>query len=296
MDKKDIEKLKKAGKIAVETIVYAKSFIKPGTPLLEIANKIEDKIIELGGKPAFPVNLSINEIAAHATPLPNEDTKAHGLLKVDLGVQIDGFIADTAFSLDLENSPENKKLIEAAQSALSNACKVAKEKEPQIREIGKAIETSIKGFGFQPIQNLSGHSIEQGEIHAGITIPNYDNAQEKILEPGVYAIEPFSTTGLGKVRDGKPSSIYIIAKPGNVRDTFAREVLQFIVEEYNTLPFCTRWIYKQFGSRAMIALKRIEEAGILYQYPQLIEEGKGKVAQAEHTLIKSDKELIITTQ
>ena len=196
----------------------------------------------------------------------------------------------------MENSPENKKLIEAAEYALKEACKIAQKKKVQIREIGKSIENNIKEFNFQPIQNLSGHSIEPYEIHAGVTIPNYDNAQEKILEPGVYAIEPFSTTGLGKVRDGKPSSIYALVKPGSVRDTFAREVLKFIVEEYQTLPFCTRWIYKKFGSRAIIALKRIEEAGLLHQYAQLIEEGKGKVAQAENTLIITEKETIITTQ
>ena len=104
---RDIETLKKVGKIASETIKYAKSFIKPGMPLLEIAEKIESKIIELGGKPAFPCNLSINEIAAHYTPSYNDTEIAHGLLKVDLGVHISGLVADTAFSLDLENSDEN---------------------------------------------------------------------------------------------------------------------------------------------------------------------------------------------
>jgi len=105
------DKIKKAGKIAKEAKEYAKSFIKKDMPLLEIAEKIENKIMELGGKMAFPTNLSINEIAAHYTPTYNDETKAHGLLKVDLGVHIDGWTADTAFSIDLENSEENKKFI-----------------------------------------------------------------------------------------------------------------------------------------------------------------------------------------
>ena len=115
------------------------------------------------------------------------------------------------------------------------------------------------------------------------------------IESGLYAIEPFSTSGLGAVRDGRPSGIYHLEKPGSVRDNFAREVLAFIAEEYQTLPFCSRWIYKKFGSKGLLALRQIEQAGLLYQYPQLIEKGSGKVAQAEHTIIITEKDKIITT-
>jgi methionyl aminopeptidase len=292
---KDIENLKKVGQIAQETIKYAKSFIKKDMLLIEIAEKIEVKIESLGGKPAFPVNLSINEIAAHATPLPNSEEKAFGLLKVDLGVQIDGDVADTAFSLDLENSKENQALIESAENAVKKACEIASN-ETKIREIGAIIEKTIKLSGFQPIQNLSGHSIEKYDLHAGITIPNYDNHQENYLEYGVYAIEPFVTTGLGQVRDGKPSSIYSLTKDGNVRDSFSRTVLEYIKETYSTLPFCTRWLHKKFGSRVIIALKNIEQSGLIHQYPQLIESGKGKVAQAENTIIVLKDKTIITTR
>jgi methionyl aminopeptidase len=294
LSKKEIEKLEKAGKIAKETIIFAKLFIKKGLSLLEIAEKIEAKIIELGGKPAFPVNLSINEIAAHSTPSFNDTSTAFGILKVDLGVHIDGYVADTAFSLDLENSEENKKLIEAAERALKKATDLIS-LGIEIRNIGGTIEKEIKSLSFQPISNLSGHSIEPYNLHAGVTIPNFDNSQTRTLEPGIYAIEPFVTNGLGSVRDGKPSGIYNLEKSGNVRDTFAREVLQFIEEEYQTLPFCSRWIYKKFSSRGLLALRRIEEASLLHQYPQLIESGKGKVAQAENTVIITLKEKIVTT-
>lgn len=289
-----IEKYKKAGLIASDTKKYAREFIKKGVLLVEIAEKIEVKIIELGAKPAFPTNLSINENAAHCTPLFNDLTIAEGLLKVDLGAHIDGYVADTSFSLDLENSEENKKLIESSENALKEVCNIAKF-GIAIRKIGAVIENSIKNKGFQPIQNLSGHSISHYELHAGITLPNIDNFQEKTIQEGVYAIEPFSTNGLGSVKDGKPSGIYALKKQGNVRDAFARQVLEYIKEEYKTLPFCTRWLYKKFGSRALIAMQRIEEAGLVHQYSQLIESGKGKVAQAEHTLIITEKEKIITT-
>ncbi|MEK6889491.1 MAG: type II methionyl aminopeptidase [Nanoarchaeota archaeon] len=295
MNSEEISKLEKAGKIAVETIAYAKSFIKPGMLLIEIAEKIEKKIEELGGKPAFPVNLSINEVAAHSTPLPDSKETAHGLLKVDLGVHIDGYVADTAFSLDLDNSSENKKLISATENALKSACSLVNQKS-KIREIGSTIEKEIKSLGFQPIMNLSGHSIEPYNLHAGFTVPNYDNSQEKTLPSGVYAIEPFATNGSGKIRDGKPSSIYAITKSGNVRDSFSRSVLLYIRENYSTLPFCTRWIYKKFGSRCIVALQQIEQVGLIHQYPQLIEINNGKVAQAENTVILLKDRKIITTE
>jgi methionyl aminopeptidase len=284
----------KAGKIAAEVVKYAKSIIKKDVLLLEIADKIESKIIELGGKPAFPVNLSINEIAAHDTPAFNDARKASGLLKVDIGVQIEGCIADTAFSLDLENSEENKKLIMAAEKALLEACKLIKE-GVTIREIGAAIEKAIKSSGFIPINNLSGHSLEPYHLHSGITVPNHDNSQEKIIESGVYAIEPFATIGLGSVRDGKLSGIYKIEREGSVRDSTAREVLAFIYEEYQTLPFCSRWIYKKFNSRGLLALRRIEESKLLHHYHQLIEVSGKKVSQAEHTIVIDKDKKTITT-
>jgi len=283
-----------AGKIASEVKKYAREIIKKDVLLLEIAEKIESKILELKAKPAFPTNLSINEVAAHDTPSFNDTRKANGLLKVDIGVQIEGYMADTAFSIDLEGSEENKKLIAAAEKGLDEGRKKINV-GVKIREIGAAIEKAIKSFGFMPIQNLSGHSMEQFSLHAGITIPNMDNSQEKTIEEGTYAIEPFATIGLGRVRDGKPSGIYRLENELPVRDTFAREVLAFIYEEYQTLPFCSRWIYKKFGARGLLALKRIEEAGILHNYPQLIEAGNGKVAQAEDTILLEKNKKTITT-
>jgi methionyl aminopeptidase len=290
----NIEKLRKAGEIAKKVKQFAKEIIKKDIPLIEIANKIDNKILELGGKSAFPVNLSIDEIAAHSTPSINDTEKAHGLLKVDIGIQIDGYVADTALSIDLENSEENKRLIKSAELAL----KAAIEKinyDSKLQEIGKAIEDAIKSEGFQPIVNLSGHSIDRYDLHSGITIPNYNNNQTYCLEEGVYAIEPFATSGAGKVKDGKPSGIYHLESDAQVRDSFAREVLTYIKEEFSTLPFCSRWLVKKFGSRSLIALKRLEEAHILHHYPQLVEIDRKPVAQAEHTVIITKNEKIVTT-
>jgi len=294
MKTEEIDKLKEAGLIAQQVIEYARSFIVKDMLLVDISNKIEDKILELNAKPAFPNTLSINEVAAHATPAFNDEAKAHGLLKVDIGIHIDGYIADTAFTMDLEDNEENKKLIESAEAALKKAMNIIKN-GTELREIGKVIETTVKEFGFTPIQNLSGHSIDPWDLHSGITIPNFDNSSDTEIEPGVYAVEPFTTTGLGQVRDGKPSGIYHLENEGQVRDSFAREVLNYIKEEYKTLPFCSRWIHKKFGSRGLLALRQIEQAGFLHHYKQLVEKSGAKVAQAENTVIILKDKNIVTT-
>ncbi|MEK6833589.1 MAG: type II methionyl aminopeptidase [Nanoarchaeota archaeon] len=290
------QKILQAGKIAQEVKKYIKPFVKKGVPLLEIAEKIENKIIELKGKPAFPTNLSINEIAAHFTPSYNDETLANGLLKVDFGVQIDGWISDTAFSVDLENSSENKKLIEASEKALEEAEKTIK-KGTTIGEIGEAIQKEIESFGFSPIINLSGHQIEQYNLHSGLSIPNIDNKQNNEIKSGLYAIEPFATNGSGKVKDGKPSGIYSLIEYKNIRNPSAREILEYIAEEYKELPFCSRWLVKKFGTKALPALNQLEQNGNLHQYAQLVEVNKGIVAQTENTiLIKENGEKIVTTR
>src|SRR3989344_5924148 len=296
MEKVIIDKILEAGKIAQELRRYACEVVVKDRSLLEIATLIDKKIFELGAKPAFPVNLSINEIAAHYTPSFGDEGVAHGLLKVDIGISIDGYIADTAFSVDLEGSEENKKLIEAAESAvLVSVNEFAINKK--LTEIGGKISDAISKLGFTSISNLSGHSIERFVVHAGWTVPNYNSGQTDILEEGLYATEPFATNGHGRVRDGGKSGIYRVEGGGSVRDRFAREVFMWINEEYKTLPFASRWIHNKFGSRGLLAMKQLEQAGVLYQYPQLVEVSGGKVAQAEHTvLLLEDGTKFVTTR
>ena len=291
---KQFESTRKAGKIVVEVKRYAKSFIKKDMSLLEIAEKIESKIKELGGEVAFPVNLGINEYTAHYTPNINDETKARGLLKVDFGVSIEGFTADNAFSLDLENSEENKKLIKASEEALQAAIKAVKEKK-SLGEIGQAIQEVATKHEFSPIRNLSGHGIEEYELHTSPTIPNFNNRNQNKLGNGVYAIEPFITSGIGEVYDGKPSGIYELKAPRNVRDSKARELLEYIGETYGTLPFCSRWLIKEFGTRALISLKNLETAGVLHHFDQLIEKNKSPVAQTEATIIIENGKVEVVT-
>jgi methionyl aminopeptidase len=289
----DKEKIIQAGKIAAEVKKYARTLIKKDVLLLEIAEKIEAKIEELGGKPAFPVNLSINEIAAHYTPPADDQIKASGLLKVDFGVHIDGWLSDTAFSLDLENDETNQKLIEAAEESLRKAIEITKPDFP-INKIGETIQKTIEAKGFSPIVNLSGHGMDQYNLHSGTNIPNIDDKRDVLLKKGLYAIEPFATTGSGRVHDGKPSGIYYLQNEKNPRSPIARETLKFIKENYNTLPFCSRWIVKKLGNRALFGLRELETNGNLHHFSQLVENSKNKVSQAEHTILVDDK-VIVTT-
>ena len=152
------------------------------------------------------------------------------------------------------------------------------------------------GNGFSTIINLSGHQIGQYFLHSGTNIPNIDDKRNVFLGKGIYAIEPFATSGNGKVYEGKPSGIYELIKSRNIRNSFAREILQFIISEYKTLPFCSRWLVKKFGAKSLFALKQLEESGNLREFPQLIEESRAKVSQAEHTVLVEENEIIVTTK
>jgi len=295
VNKEEVEKYEKAGKIAKEVVDYSRKMIKKDMKLKDIADKIEEKILSLGGKLAFPVSLSINDVAAHYTPKHDSEEKAFGLLKVDLGVHVNGFIADTAFSMDIDDIEENKKLIEASDKALQEAIKLV-EKKSMVNEIGGKIHDVITSLGFSPIRNLSGHELGEYKVHAGLTIPNYNNGNKKEFEEGAYAIEPFSTNGHGIVYDGNPSSIYRLIERKAIRDPLARKIMDFMEKEYKGLPFCERWIFKKFGPMSLRSLRLMEKEGILHQYPQLIEKAHGKVSQSEHTILVLKEKVKITTK
>ncbi|MEM4266919.1 MAG: type II methionyl aminopeptidase [Candidatus Nanoarchaeia archaeon] len=282
----------KAGKIAAEVLEFGKKLIKPDVLLLEVAEKIDEKIISLGGKSAFPVNISINHIAAHYSPYPDDKTSFQqgDVVKLDVGVHIDGAIGDTACTIDLG---DNKDLVEASEKALQEALKMFVP-GTKIGEIGKVVQNVIKEYNFVPIINLTGHQVEKYNLHAGIVIPNYDNGDPRVLKEGqIFAVEPFATNGEGKVIEGKPSSIYKLATIKQVRDQKIRKMIQFIAEEYHELPFAKRWVVKKFPN-ANFALTLLEKEGILHHYPQLPEKTKGLVSQAEHTVIVGEKPKITT--
>jgi methionyl aminopeptidase len=294
LNEEEFKNYKKAGQITANAVNFARKLVKPEVPLLEIAEKTEEKICQLGGKPAFPVDVSCNEIAAHYSPSWNDKSIAKGLVKVDIGVAVDGYIVDTAFSLDLSPEEKYKEMINAAENALAEAIKIAKH-DIAVNEIGKRIQQIITQAGFSPIKNLSGHELAQYRLHAGLTIPNYDNNNPTKLKETAYAIEPFATSGLGLVQEGSPSGVYEFKMKKPVRDKATRAVLDFIEQRYKTLPFATRWLVKKFGTRSLLSLNLLEQAGCVYQFPQLNEKSHAAVSQAEDSiLIIKDKTISLT--
>jgi len=285
MEKKELEKWREAGKMAGQLMAYAKKIAKPGMPLLEIAEKVEAKAAELKTDFAFPINLSINEIAAHFTPAYGDKTIAQGLLKIDIGANINGFISDTACSIDLTPDHRHKDLIKASEHALAEAIRII---GPGITlgEIGHIIQETSNASGAAAIRNLGGHELDRWHLHAGISIPNYDNGNTTKLKEGmVIAIEPFATHGDGIVQDGAPSGIYRFERNVSVRDANARKMLDYIEKEYKELPFSARWLVKKFGTRALFSLRLLEQAQALHHFRQLVETSKHPVSQAEHTIL-----------
>jgi methionyl aminopeptidase len=295
----NFESYLRAGKIASEVREGARKKYHVGSTLLEICESVESQIRGMGAVPAFPVNTSLNDIAAHYTAEPNDSTtvKEGDVLKIDIGVQIDGYIADTAVTVCYD--PKYESLVKAAEAALAEAVRAAR---PNTRasDIGRVIEAIITKFGFRPIQNLSGHSLQQYTVHAGKSIPNIGTRGSSfaLLPNEAYAIEPFVTTkdGQGVVYEGKTRNIFGITSRKPVKDEEADKLLELIWSRYRTLPFAMRWLTDRYDEKDV---RRLMETLIkkknIHSYPILVE-GHGKVVvQAEHTLIPSESSVSVIT-
>lgn len=284
------EKYREAGRILSQVRAEAKGLVRVGGSLLEVADFVENRTIELGGYPAFPCNISRNEEAAHATPKAGDtDIFGKDMVKLDIGVHIDGYIADSALTVDLSGNPD---IVKATEEALAAAIALVK---PGVctGELGTAIEETIKGYGLLPVANLTGHGLGQYIAHDNPSIPNRHVEGGAILKEGdVIAIEPFATNGMGLVHDGSWAEIYSIIRNKPVRVPAIRKVLKQI-EEYKGLPFAKRWIS---SDKLDFAMRQLVKTGIIHGYPILLEGAGGLVAQTEHTLIVSEDGCEITTE
>ena len=286
-----LEDWKKAGKIAGEVLQYGKSLVKKGALLKDVAEKIEAKIREKGAIPAFPVNISLNEVAAHYTPEPNDKSVfGEDLVKIDVGVCYNGAIGDTAATVDL--SGKYSEMVKAVEEALENALKIIKP-GVKLKKIGDVIEKTIKKYGFVPISNLSGHGLGEYSIHTTFSVPNVENGDERVLQKGDYiAIEPFATTGDGKVVEGSRTEIFSLIEKKPVRNDTARAILKQM-EQYKTLPVATRYFnFPKF--KLDLALREMDRLEVIKLYPILIERAKKPVSQAEHSVYVDDEPIVLT--
>jgi len=282
------EKYARAGQIASSALKLAIDIVDEGVPLIEIAERIERFIVSRGGKPAFPVNIAINEVAAHYSPSIEDSSviPRGALVKVDLGVHVDGYIADTAITIPLSSKFNN--IVKASLEALEEALAIIKA-GVSMNEVGAAITRKISSYGLRPIRNLTGHKVERFELHAGKSVPNvpgFEYFAARMLEGEVFAIEPFATDGAGFVVEKGWSNIYRVVSAKKIpREGELNEVLETLWGEFRGLPFSERWVVNRIVSKKQ--LEELVKLRRVYHYPMLVEQGLGFVSQFEDTVIVS---------
>jgi methionyl aminopeptidase len=289
--------LRKAGKIASAVRNKTIKEIEPGVKVVDICDIVNIRVAELGGKMAFPTNVDIDNVAAHYCSPINDQTiiPENSLVKLDIGVHVDGYIADTAVTKSFD--PDSQYLIEAAEAGLDAAITTIR---PGIRanEVGAAIEEAITSKGARPISNLTGHKLSRYLVHAGSSIPNIDGYdRHEIREGDVYAMEPFAVpkSADGLVIDGAPSNIYRLVKKRNVKGK-AKTMMKYLQSEYKSLPFASRWVHRIFkGPDGVAAFNELLKTKTIMSYSQLIEKTRAKVAQAEHSVIVTEDGCEVTT-
>ncbi len=298
------EKLLKAGRIAAQTLNYTCHQVNAGKSLLEIVEIGEQKISELGGRPAFPINVSVNHHAAHYTPSYGDSAVVpeKALVKIDLGVHVDGYIADTARTVIIDSDAEMEQLTQAAEAGL-NAAIASVRSGVRVWEVSKEINKAIRSFNVRPIENLTGHSIEQFNLHAGISIPAIAPASERVLSPRlkegmVIAIEPFTTYSPSpRISNIGEAQIFGFAQRKNPSNPLLRRLFSQMKLKYAQLPFAARWL-AEFVSPTEIndTLSSLLEERCIHGYAVLGLPDKHFVAQAEHTLIVTRESCIVTTK
>lgn len=292
-----LDALRKAGVIAAKVRDTVVQEIEPGVKVLDICDRAEDLIRELGGGMAFPTNVDINSVAAHYVSPVDDVTLVpeRSLVKLDVGVHVEGYIADTATTACLD--PSLSYLVEAAKAGLDAAIKTIR---PGVRasDVGAAIEQAIKARGAKPIRNLTGHKLARYVVHAGASIPNVASRDHHVIQEGdVYAIEPFAVPNDadGLVTDGPPSNIYRVLKKHSLKGA-AKRMMKHIQAEHRTLPFASRWVLRRFpGQEGVSAFRELLDSKCIMSYPQLVERTRAMVAQAEHSVILTDGGCEVTT-
>ena len=291
MDDGILEKYVTAGRIASKILLEGARMIRTGVSYLEVVETIEGNVIGQDAGLAFPLNLSLNEDAAHDTASPADDRIFHSgdLVKLDLGVHCDGYIADTATTIDLGS---NSRLVEASEQALAQAISRVRPGVP-VGDLGAVIQSEIERRGFRPVSNLTGHGLARYVQHCPPTIPNVGTGGGMVIEEGmVFAIEPFSTTGTGRVSEKTKKEIYQQISNKPVRVPAQRAVLERVRDRHG-LPFARRWLPEK---KTDLFLPSLVRSGNLHVYPVLSDVSGSYVSQHEHTLIVTADGCLVTTR
>jgi methionyl aminopeptidase len=297
-EKQAQQKLRQSGKILRETREEIKHFVREGMPIIDICEKAEGLIRKKGAKPAFPCNVSINEIAAHYTSPPGDKRviPEKSVVKVDIGAHIDGYLTDTAVTVCFD--PESTDLVTAAERALKAAVENVRA-GMSTSKLGSIIDTTIRSLGFKPVSNLTGHQIGRYVVHTGTSLPNVPQLfSSKLKQGGVYAIEPFVTTpkAAGRVENGTEVTIFRFLKSRSTINPQAKKLLKHIEDNFRTLPFAERWLYNVVPEENhKQAFAELLKSKALIQYPVFIEASGKTVAQAEHTILVIEDGCVVLT-
>lgn len=285
MNDEGLEKTRRAGRIAARCREWAREEIQPGVKLRSILEGIEAIIAEEGAAPAFPAQTSRNECAAHYCSSPEDETvyEEGDVVKVDMGVHVDGWIADTACTVDLSPDGRNAALVQASAEALAAAIALVEPGRP-VQEIGAAVERTITKAGFEPVRNLTGHGVDQWTVHCAPQIPNYGERGGGRIEAGqTIAIEPFACTGRGFIREAGKAEVFMLVRPPKKAKGIDKGVLREI-QSWRGLPIARRYFNHLERAEVEEAITRLARQGSLVKYPPLVEQSGVMVAQTEHTI------------
>jgi len=249
----EIEGMARAGDVVADTLALIGEELRPGISMLELDRIAEEHIRERGGAPTskgyrgYPATLCIspNAMIVHGIPT---DYRARGgdVVSVDLGVTLDGLIADSAYTFGVgEISADAQRLLDVCQEALAAGIEQAQVGH-HVSDIGHAIQTVVEGAGFSVVRSLVGHGVGRA-YHEDPQVPNFGVAgRGPELLPGMtLAIEPM-------INAGGPNVVMhadewsISSADGSLSAHFEHTVA--ITEE---------------GPRLLTAAKRPAEAGLL---------------------------------
>ncbi len=288
---------RRAGRIAAECREWARESIKPGVLMRDVLEGVEERIAKAGAAPAFPAQSSRNSIAAHYCSPPNDETSYEegDCVKVDVGVHVDGYIGDTACTVDLSTDGRWASLVKASSDALTAAIAAM---EPGIKagEVGAAVERTINAAGFEPVRNLTGHGLARWKVHTAPQIPNYgERGGGRISVGSVIAIEPFASTGRGYIHEKGKAEVFMMSRPPMRAKGLDKGVLRAI-QSWRGLPFARRY-FRDFPEKAVEeTFGKLARQGSLVRYPPLVEEDGVMVAQTEHSMyVGNDGIEILTT-
>jgi methionyl aminopeptidase len=202
----ELEQMARAGTIVADTLALLGENIRPGTTTAELDRLADEFIRSRGGVPTFkgyrgpyPYPASIctspNDVVVHG--IPDEYALAEGdILSVDVGVTLDGFVADSAYTFPVgEIDPETERLLEVGNAALHAGIDQARA-GGKLTDISHAVQRVTEDAGFSVVRSLVGHGVGR-DMHEDPQVPNFgEPGRGPELEPGmVLAIEPMVNIG-----------------------------------------------------------------------------------------------------